>query len=108
MLDIIQLTKASRLYHIFPILIIIFGQILFINTYTSNHLVWSLNWDSGLKNYIFMLANILYTNYSIPFILISILLLIAMVGAIVLTLETSFLTRRQYLTYQHQRNNSWT
>jgi hypothetical protein len=31
-----------------------------------------------------------------------------MVGAIVLTLDLQYITRRQSLTDQHHRNNSWT
>lgn len=52
------------------------------------------------------LGLILYTEYAYPFIILSLLLLVAMIGAIVLTLELGLITRRQSLTNQHHRNNS--
>ena len=58
-------------------------------------------------NHINSLGLNLYTEYAYPLLLLSLLLLIAMVGAIILTLELGLITRKQNLTNQHQRNNSW-
>lgn len=51
--------------------------------------VISLNWDTSLVNntQISSIGNILYTNYSIWLIIISIILLLAMVGTIVITIN---------------------
>jgi len=57
-------------------------------------------------SHITTLGVLLYTEYYYPFIILSILLLVAMVGAIILTLEIGMITRRQGLSNQHQRNNS--
>lgn len=107
MLDIIQISKISRVYHIFPILILIISQFLFSIEYSWIKLPWTNNWEFNFTNQIHSLGGIIYSDYALLFILISILLLIAMVGAIVLTLEIGHITKRQYLTIQHQRNNSW-
>lgn len=111
MLDIFQLSKIMKVYHIFPILILLSYQLyiskienLGINFFINN----IINWEFQYKSQIHILSQILYGEYSLPFILISILLLIAMVGAIVLTLENSLITKKQYLSVQHHRNNSWT
>nr|YP_010944568.1 NADH dehydrogenase subunit 6 [Blastomyces percursus]WMB97444.1 NADH dehydrogenase subunit 6 [Blastomyces percursus] len=51
--------------------------------------VISLNWDTSLVNntQISSIGNILYTNYSIWLLILSIILLLAMVGTIVITLN---------------------
>lgn len=111
MLDILQLSKITRIYHVFPLLGIILTQLYFSNInilgYISNPQS-IISWDFDYKSQIHMLGGILYSDYGLPFIIISILLLIAMVGAIVLTLEAGIITRKQYLSDQHHRNNSWT
>lgn len=109
MLDILQLSKISRVYHIFPILFILTSQLIVIYfnaEFSENHWYWL--WNNNLLDQIHSLGISIYSDFSLMFILISVLLLIAMVGAIVLTLESGEITRRQILTYQHQRNNSWT
>lgn len=61
-----------------------------INTY-KNHLffVTSKIWDANLAecNHITAIGNIMYTNYNIWLILASFILLLAMVGAIVITIK---------------------
>lgn len=111
MLDIIQLKKITSIFNITPIMFIIFINII-LETW------WSLGIKSYNKFDIFIipidkfshinnLGLSLYTEYAYPLLLLSLLLLVAMVGAIVLTLELGFITRKQDLTNQHQRNNSW-
>lgn len=48
----------------------------------------------------------MYTDLWIPFALASIVLLVAMIGAIVLTHELGRETKKQSLCKQHQRNDS--
>jgi NADH-ubiquinone oxidoreductase chain 6 len=54
--------------------------------------VTSKLWDGNLAEvtHISSLGNILYTNYSIWLIITSIILLLAMVGAIVITIKKKF------------------
>lgn len=109
MLDILQLKRTESITNIIPIVICIFGNVLSyiyiyfkgndlklnINSYYS----WYLNSESQISN----ISKLLYTYFSYPFIIISLLLLVAMVGAIVLVLDLGLITRRQSLTTQHQR-----
>ncbi len=53
-----------------------------------------------------LIASMIYSDFFYPLALLSILLLIAMIGAIVLTLELGLITRKQVLSDQHHRNNS--
>ena len=52
----------------------------------------SKNWDNSLVefNHISSVGNIIYTNYAIWLIIVSIILLVGMVGAIVITLKQKF------------------
>ena len=61
-----------------------------INTYNENiHFVTSNIWDGNLieNSHITSIGNIMYTNYNIWLILASFILLLAMVGAIVITIK---------------------
>ena len=113
MLDILQLRKVNPIGNITPILFIVFGVVL--------SQVWFFLGKGGLEvdkfsNFecITMLTDLqslsvlLYNEFALPLLLISLLLLVAMIGAIVLTLDLHHMTRRQSLTDQHHRNNSWT
>ena len=59
-----------------------------------------------ITNHINNIGLNLYTEYAYPLLIISLLLLIAMIGAIVLTLELGLITRKQNLSGQHHRNDS--
>jgi NADH-ubiquinone oxidoreductase chain 6 len=61
----------------------------FINDKNEIAFVTSKLWDGNLAEvtHISSLGNILYTNYSIWLIITSIILLLAMVGAIVITIK---------------------
>lgn len=109
MLDVFQLSSISKVYHLFPILILITG-ILCLTTdlnlvSNTDTLVWT--WKFNYYSQLESLGQVFYSEYAVPLILISILLLVAMIAAILLTLDVSPITRRQYLITQHQRNNSW-
>lgn len=114
MLDIIQLKKTEKINQIIPIILIIsinlINQILWLlteNNLDFNPIINNYNWEFNDLSHINILGLLLYAEYYYPFIIISILLLVAMVGAIVLTLEMGHITRRQNLSNQHHRNNSW-
>nr|ALO20656.1 NADH dehydrogenase subunit 6 [Cladonema pacificum] len=109
MLDIFQLSGVSKIYHLIPILILICSSLIMESKFkllsieSNLSFFWKLEYYSQLQ----MLGKIFYTDYAISLILISILLLVAMIAAILLTLNTSLITRKQLLINQHQRNNSW-
>nr|WJJ70021.1 NADH dehydrogenase subunit 6 [Physonectae sp.] len=113
MLDIIELIEISSINNILPILFIIGINIslellfVFKNNFENYINLSFINWSFENINQIYLIGCIIYSDYFYPFILISILLLIAMIGAIVLTLELSIITKKQILINQHQRNNSW-
>lgn len=109
MLDILHLKKIDSITNIVPIIIITFTNIVsylywYFNSFNiksilGNNIIWSLDTNSQIS----VIGNLLYTYYSYPFIIMSLLLLVAMVGAIVLVLDLGIITRRQILTDQHQR-----
>ena len=114
MLDIFQLRKVTKLKYLIPIILIIILNIIFQTVYIINNKINFLGssnritWEFSNNNHVISLGLMLYTDYAVPFIMLSFLLLIAMIGAIVLTLESAIITKRQILSNQHQRNNSWT
>ncbi len=109
MLDILQLRRVESISNIIPIVVCVFVNILTyvllyfkgFNMYInfSNSSLWNLNSESQIN----FIAKSLYSFYGYPFIIISLLLLVAMVGAIILVLDLGLITRRQVLTDQHQR-----
>ena len=114
MLDIIQIREITSITHIIPILIvssvnvILQLTILFSTDYYSGNTISYMSWSFDNANQILSIASILYSEYFYPLVLLSILLIIAMVGAIALTIELGSITRKQVLYLQHHRNNSWT
>lgn len=110
MLDIFQLSKIVDFSNILPILFLSLLQIsmVFLINTASLKLGYVKDWFFKQESQIVLLSNVLYNNFALLFLIISILLLIAMVGAMVLTLEIGIITRKQSLSIQHQRNNSWT
>nr|QNS38551.1 NADH dehydrogenase subunit 6 [Paracoccidioides brasiliensis] len=75
----------------FILFIFILNFNLPINTRDNPEIIYviSLNWDNILINntHINSIGNILYTNYSLWLIILSVILLLAMVGSIVITLN---------------------
>ena len=63
--------------------------IFYSKNYNYKSYVTSSNWDNNLieNNHITSIGNIMYTGYSIWLIITSIILLLAMVGAIVITIK---------------------
>ena len=79
-------------------------QILILLEPTSIHEVY-LDWHSFTKpvTTIEAIGQVLYTNYALFFILASLILLVAMIGAIVLTMIKSQNLRRQTVFEQNNR-----
>ena len=113
MLDIVQLRKISPVNNVLPILFIVGVNVLIEAWWLIKYNVGGFkfnyfqDWNIEISNHIINLGLNLYTEYAYPLLIISLLLLIAMIGAIVLTLELGLITRKQSLSDQHQRNNSW-
>lgn len=109
MLDVVDLKNLSNNnISIILILITIFiiSQILLFCKFSLNNTKFSENWTFENLDQIHLIGSIIYTDLFFILILVSILLLIAMVGVIILTLEST-LSKHQNLIDQHYRNNSW-
>ena len=109
MLDVLFLKKLETIANITPLIVFVFINVLtyfslFFKEYViSDKLENSSLWNIRLTSQINVISEFLYTYYGYPFIIISLLLLVAMIGAIVLVLDLGEITRRQALTQQHQR-----
>ena len=109
MLDVIQLKKVEPITHTLPIIlcvfinsisyIIIYFKDFNLIMYLSSYNLWFLQPCSHIE----LISKLMYTHFSYLFIIMSLLLLVAMVGAIVLVLDLGSITRRQLLVEQHQR-----
>ena len=109
MLDVLYLKKIESINNIIPIIVFVFSQIITnFYLYFKGFKLYSLInyegiWRLSSETQIDTISKFLYTFYSYPFIIISLLLLVAMIGAIVLVLDLGEITRRQALVNQHQR-----
>ena len=79
-----------------------FVSLLNTNNISPEYINWFSNKDS-ISN-IQTLGDVLYTDYVIFFLLAGVILLIAMVGAIVLTMSTRTSLRRQFIYQQVSRD----
>lgn len=110
MLDILQLRRIESISNIIPIILCVFINVLthLLIYFKDYNLIMTVNnisiWHLESNNQVSFIAKLLYSFYSYPFIIISLLLLVAMVGAIILVLDLGIITRRQKLTDQHQRS----
>jgi len=109
MLDILQLKRTESILNILPIIFCIFINILsqIIFYFKNYNLIININnlfnWELNSGSQINFISKILYSYYSYPFLIISLLLLVAMVGAIILVLDLGSITKKQNLSDQHQR-----
>jgi NADH-ubiquinone oxidoreductase chain 6 len=73
-----------------------------LNDIKKTYFITTNNWDSNMTEIsdITSIGNIIYTSYSVWLIIASIILLLAMVGAIVIT-------RKQVDTVKYMDNNKW-
>ena len=109
MLDVLQLRRIETISNIIPLVLFVFINVLsqlllYFKNYNliiniSNMNLWQLGNSSQINN----IAKVIYSFYGYPFIIISLLLLVAMIGAIILVLDLSVITRKQTLVEQHQR-----
>ena len=111
MLDLHQF-KTTPIINIIPILMIM--VILIITKLSIFDDLKSLEvnkqvlnfWDFKNDNDLGLIGSLLYNYLFTPLIVITLLLLVALVGVIILGLETSE-KRKQDLSLQQRRNNSW-
>ena len=109
MLDVLQLRRIESISNIIPVVMCVFVNalsyiLLYFKDYNivgniSDNCVWNLASESQVN----FIAKSLYSFYGYPFIIISLLLLVAMIGAIILVLDLGLITKRQILIDQHQR-----
>lgn len=112
MLDIFQLNSNENINNITPIILITLS--LLISRYYFTYETWKVFQDlDKIDNFEFLslsfiqnISILLYSEFWLYFILISLLLLIAMFGVIILNLEKPY-SLNQHLIKQHHRNNSW-
>lgn len=106
MLDIFQLRNFSTLSNLIPITSFFIFQIIALDfiVLPNFNQYRNVNWSVDIKNHLDLISKLLYDDYGDLLILISFLLLIAMVGAIVLTLEATKNTRKQVHSLQNSRN----
>jgi len=79
-----------------------FISLIDTNSVSPEYINWFTNKDS-VSN-IQTLGDVLYTDYVLFFLLAGVILLIAMVGAIVLTMSTRTSLRRQFIYQQVSRD----
>ena len=67
-----------------------------------------VDWSGMIDNVtnLSSLGQVLYTHYSIPFLMAGLILLVAMIGAIVLTMQTRTTVRRQHIFQQVSRDDT--
>nr|YP_004940484.1 NADH dehydrogenase subunit 6 [Cubaia aphrodite]AER54534.1 NADH dehydrogenase subunit 6 [Cubaia aphrodite] len=114
MIDILKFREFVDLSHLLPMTLIL-GLSFFLNLwllhrqqlFDFNSQGQNAEWGFIDSTNLAQIGELLYTDYGLPFIGASLILLIAMVGAIVLTHDLAKETKRQSLSFQHQRNNSW-
>nr|AER54644.1 NADH dehydrogenase subunit 6 [Pennaria disticha] len=105
MLDIFQISKIINFNNILPLLFFLLIQFIFFINYDFVILNKFLDkWNFNYKSDINLISNILYNDFGLVFILLSLILLIALIGAILLTLDNNIKTKKQILLTQHQRN----
>lgn len=114
MLDILQLKKITPTNHLFLLIfflgVISIVQLWFLSieskeNFNPNYLL--NEWKFDFNQHLFSFSVLLYNKFYNIIIIISLILLIGMVGVILLSLDWSILTKRQNLSKQHHRNNSW-
>lgn len=109
MLDILYLKKIESIKNTTPLIVFMFTNTIstFFLFFKGNHFNLNLksnyNWSIESQSQLSTISQFLYTDYSHLFLIISLLLLVAMIGAIVLVQDLNVTIKRQSLTNQHQR-----
>nr|AER54546.1 NADH dehydrogenase subunit 6 [Millepora sp. EK-2011] len=109
MLDIFQLKVVTQFNNMIPIIILVCWEFCFgvkmqfyVEIYRQTQ-DWRLDYDS----HALLLGKTIYNDLGFLLVITSFLLLVSMIGAIIITLEINELTKKQNLSSQHYRNNSW-
>ena len=109
MLDIFQLKTLMQFNNMIPMIILACWEMCFgskmqiyIEIYRQTQ-----DWRLDYESHVILLSKTIYNDLGFLLIVTSFLLLVAMIGAIVITLETNEITKKQNLSTQHHRNNSW-
>ncbi len=100
---------------IFPLITLFFSFLIyqFFEMINSNFIIFEYNkiswiaWfieNNSLKN-IEVIGNVLYTKFSLIFLLCGLILLVAMIGSIVLTMHQRVDTKKQKIEIQLSRNS---
>ncbi len=117
MLNIKSIDFKSSKWSTLPLGIIMFSSLFFQfsslleETYSQYnnqaYLVWN-NWilENNYKTNVGVIGNVLYTKYSLAFLISGFILLIAMIGAIVLTMHQKTNVKKQHIDIQLNRNAS--
>lgn len=86
---IVALVFENAYNIIFPQENLLHDSFIHVNDYNKLNVIAYNNWENNMNefNHISSIGNVMYTNYSIWLILVSIVLLLAMVGAIVITIK---------------------
>ena len=106
MLDIFQLRDFTNVSNIIPLVAFIIFQMVLLDFIfiPETTLYIPIQWSLDVFSHLNLISNLLYQDYGDLLILISFLLLIAMVGAIILTLEKTKITKIQINSLQGSRN----
>lgn len=112
MLEVNQHNK-SPVYNIIPITVIltipIATNLKFItikNIEMWNQIFTFKGYCFNYQDHLRLIGHLIYTDYILPLVILTILLLIGLVGTIILGLE-AIDRRKQELSTQQRRNNSW-
>jgi len=99
------------LVFLFEVLVIVDNDLIPLLLYENGpriqdyHAVYFTNWSETIQttSNIQALGNVLYTYYFVFFLLASLILLVAMLGAIMLTLQKGIRIKRQQVFFQNTR-----
>lgn len=110
MLEVIEYDRTP-IYNTLPILIffsVISTQNLFIrlNVEITENLSPYVELSFNASDHLSLIGGLIYTTYILPFVTLTILLLVGLVGVILLALENGE-RKKQQLNIQQKRNNSW-
>jgi len=107
MLRYLPIGALIGLIFLFEIFLVLENNLVTLNyAIDSNNL--NINWDSKLTSFtnIELIGNILFTNYAYLVLVASLILLVAMIGAIILTLYIQTNVKRQDVFKQTSRHFS--
>lgn len=114
MVDVLEIRIPTKISHMIFTIIMISSLIsfnyisIFKKFYVEKNNLIINTWESQTFNHLDIIGLLVYNSYFISFIILSLILLIGLMSAIILTLDINLNSKKQSLYKQHQRNNSWT